>query len=176
MMEELKLFSDNRTKEYITDYHLRDMFYIFMTEECTELTKELCKALRGKIDKERMEEEIADVIISLERFLDKYVEDHGNTDARDIRIKNSFLDRASIVCNSFEADSPKEIIYCLVDMARVSISCNTILDMANIFSVSLIVDRLIEGICTTIDRYELSIENIKANYTSTIDKILSGKK
>lgn len=44
----------------------KDLCSLIAMEECSELIQAISKAKRGKIDKENMAEEIADVIICLE--------------------------------------------------------------------------------------------------------------
>lgn len=44
----------------------KDLCSLIAMEECSELTKAISKGKRGKLDKENMAEEIADVLIGIE--------------------------------------------------------------------------------------------------------------
>ena len=54
--------------EYIATAFRKDEQTVVAIEEMAELTKELCKAQRGKENKEELTEELADVIIMLEQI------------------------------------------------------------------------------------------------------------
>ena len=55
-------------KQAIETYGVRAQ-KLMAIEEMSELTKEVCKDFRGKLDREHLIEEIADVLITLDQML-----------------------------------------------------------------------------------------------------------
>ena len=58
-------------KQAIETYGVRPQ-KLMAIEEMSELTKEICKDFRGKLDREHLVEEVADVLITIDQLMIMY--------------------------------------------------------------------------------------------------------
>ena len=58
-------------KQAIETYGVRAQ-KLMAIEEMSELTKEICKDVRGKLDREHLVEEVADVLITIDQLMIMY--------------------------------------------------------------------------------------------------------
>lgn len=79
---------EQRAKVYRAATHAYDegMQAIIAIEEMSELTKALCKAFRGRMDREAVAEEIADVTIMMEQLRVTFDMNNAVSDAMDFKI------------------------------------------------------------------------------------------
>lgn len=170
---DLKLFMDDRSVEYITNADNKDKFNVYLAEECAELIKELTKMERGIGSKCRVEEEIGDVIISIERFVTIYKNDLSQDKRNNLDVDKLCVKTTEPLKESDVKDLIKRLgilIYNSMDY-----DCNGTVSLP-VMSVQLDIQCVWVLINKIIDKYELSRDYIKRHYTSTITEIIEGSK